>query len=98
MKIGFENFCKDHKLSGEVTADFKNREIKKERYTLFRLSRFGPVIERTLQNLILGSDYGIISYNETPKIVENGITTISTNFENMGKNSSQMILKGTKTN
>jgi hypothetical protein len=31
------------------------------------------------------------------KIVENGITTISTNFVTMGKNSSQMILKE-KTN
>jgi hypothetical protein len=29
MKIGFENFCKDHNFSGEITADFKNREIKK---------------------------------------------------------------------
>jgi DNA-binding LacI/PurR family transcriptional regulator len=57
------------------------------------------VIEKSkLQNLKLGSDYGIISYNETPlkKVVENGITTISTNFEVMGKLLAQMILKGKK--
>jgi DNA-binding transcriptional regulator YhcF (GntR family) len=100
MKIGFENFCKDHKLSGEVTADFKNREIKKGEVYIIPTDRdLVRVIERAkLQNLILGSDYGIISYNETPlkKIVENGITTISTNFEAMGKILAQMILKGTK--
>jgi DNA-binding transcriptional regulator YhcF (GntR family) len=100
MKIGFENFCKDHKFSGEVTADFKNREIKKGEVYIIPTDRdLVRVIERAkLQNLILGSDYGIISYNETPlkKIVENGITTISTNFEAMGKILAQMILKGTK--
>ncbi|MFT5254212.1 MAG: DNA-binding transcriptional regulator YhcF (GntR family) [Flavobacteriales bacterium] len=100
MKIGFENFCKDHKFSGEVTADFKNREIKKGEVYIIPTDRdLVRVIEKAkLQNLILGSDYGIISYNETPlkKIVENGITTISTNFEAMGKFLAQMILKGTK--
>jgi DNA-binding LacI/PurR family transcriptional regulator len=57
------------------------------------------VIEKAkLQDLKLGSDFGIISYNETPlkKVVENGITTISTNFEAMGRILAQMILKGTK--
>jgi DNA-binding LacI/PurR family transcriptional regulator len=39
------------------------------------------------KNLRLGSDYGIISYNRNPfeKVVENGITTISTDFQAMGK-------------
>ena len=47
------------------------------------------------QKLKLGLDYGIISYNDTPlkKVVENGITTISTNFEAMGEILAQMILK-----
>ena len=46
----------------------------------------------------LGSDFGIISYNETPlkKVVENGITTISTDFRAMGKIMAEMILKGQK--
>jgi DNA-binding LacI/PurR family transcriptional regulator len=40
---------------------------------------------------------GIISYNETPlKDSKNGITTISTDFEAMGKILAEMILKGTK--
>ncbi|WP_367755762.1 GntR family transcriptional regulator [Flavobacterium sp. WC2421] len=100
MKIGFENFCKDHNFNYEITPDFKNREIKKGEVYIIPTDRdLVSVIEKSKsQNLKLGSDYGIISYNETPlkKIVENGITTISTNFEAMGKILAQMILQGKK--
>ena len=57
------------------------------------------MIEKSkLQNLVLGVDFGIISYNETTlkKVVENGITTISTDFVAMGKILAQMILNGKK--
>lgn len=100
MKIGFENFCKDFAFDYEVITEFKNREIKKgEVYIIPNDRDLVKVIEKAkLQNLKLGSDFGIISYNETPlkKIVENGITTISTHFEAMGKILAQMILKGKK--
>lgn len=100
MKIGFENFCTDFKFDHEIIADFKNRAIKKgEVYIIPNDRDLVQVIEKSkLQNLNLGSDFGIISYNETPlkKIVENGITTISTDFEAMGKILAQMILKGKK--
>jgi DNA-binding LacI/PurR family transcriptional regulator len=57
------------------------------------------VIEKAkFQHLQLGYDYGIISYNETPlkKLVENGITTISTDFQAMGKTLAESILKNKK--
>ncbi len=46
-------------------------------------------------NLTIGKDIGIISYNKSPlkEVMANGITTISTNFEEMGKIVSNMILK-----
>ena len=100
MKIGFENFCKDFAFGYEIITEFNNREIKKgEVYIIPNDRDLVQVIEKAkLQNLKLGSDFGIISYNETPlkKIVENGITTISTDFRAMGKIMSQMILKGKK--
>jgi DNA-binding transcriptional regulator YhcF (GntR family) len=100
MKIGFENFCKDFAFGHEIITEFNNREIKKgEVYIIPNDRDLVQVIEKAkLQNLKLGSDFGIISYNETPlkKIVENGITTISTDFRAMGKIMSQMILKGKK--
>ena len=50
------------------------------------------------QNFRLGIDYGIISYNDTPlkKVVENGITTISTDFKKMGKSLAEMVLTNQK--
>ena len=100
MKTGFENFCKDHAFDYEIITEFKNRKINKGEVYIIPSDRdLVRVIEKSkLQNLQLGEDFGIISYNETPlkKVVENGITTISTNFEAMGKILAQMILKGKK--
>jgi DNA-binding LacI/PurR family transcriptional regulator len=46
------------------------------------------------QNLKLGNEVGVISYNETPikKIIMNGITTISTDFKMMGEKAAELIL------
>ncbi|MFV5687642.1 GntR family transcriptional regulator [Flavobacterium sp. ZT3R25] len=100
MKMGFDNFCKDYAFNYEVITEFKNREIKKGEVYIIPSDRdLVLVIEKAkLQNLKIGSDFGIISYNESPlkKIVENGITTISTNFVAMGKILAEMILKGKK--
>jgi DNA-binding LacI/PurR family transcriptional regulator len=43
----------------------------------------------------VGKDVGVISYNETPlkKIILNGITTISTDFQAMGEKAAQLILE-----
>ncbi len=98
MRTGFENFCTDYSFDYEVIPEFKNREISHgEVYIIPTDRELVRVIEKSkTQNLQLGQDFGIVSYNETPlkKIVENGITTISTNFEAMGKILAEMILKG----
>lgn len=100
MKEGFENFCNDFTFRNEIITEFANREIKAgEVYIIPNDRDLVSVIEKAkLQNLKLGSDFGIISYNETPlkKVVENGITTISTDFGAMGKIMADMILKGMK--
>ena len=45
-------------------------------------------------DLKLGRDVGLISYNETPlkKLLLNGITTISTDFNMMGKMAAENVL------
>jgi len=100
MKDGFEKFCRDFSFEYEIITEFSDREIKvAEVYIIPNDRDLVRVIEKSkLQNLKSGQDFGIISYNETPlkKVVENGITTISTDFEAMGKILSQMILKGKK--
>ena len=100
MKGGFEKFCTDFSFEKEIITTFNDREIKiGEVYIIPNDRDLVSVIEKSkLQNLKLGQDFGIISYNETPlkKIVENGITTISTDFRAMGKIMAEMILEGKK--
>ena len=100
MKIGFEKFCNDNHLNHEVINQFEERELQYgDVYVIPDDRDLVKVIEKSkTQNLKLGLDFGIISYNETPlkKVVENGITTISTDFVAMGKNLAQMILTGKK--
>jgi len=100
MKIGFENFCTDYSISFEISAEFANREIEQgDVYVIPDDRDLVKVIEQSkMQLLQLGVDFGIISYNETPlkKVVENGITTISTDFKAMGKLLANMILENKK--
>lgn len=100
MKIGFEAFCTAYHFEHEIITEFTDREITEgDLYVIPNDRDLVQVIEKARsQNLRLGTDFGIISYNETSlkKIVANGITTISTHFEMMGKILANMILKGSK--
>lgn len=97
MKIGFENFCAEYDFEYEIITEFKDREISTgDLYVIPNDRDLVMVIENARnQNLKLGLDFGIISYNETPlkKVVAQGITTISTHFEAMGKILAEMVLK-----
>lgn len=96
MKIGFENFCTEYNFEYEILTEFKDREISiGDLYVIPNDRDLVLVIENAINhNLKLGLDFGIISYNETPlkKVVAQGITTISTHFEAMGKILAEMVL------
>ncbi|WP_281227150.1 GntR family transcriptional regulator [Flavobacterium aquiphilum] len=100
MKVGFENFCNEHHIDYVIINEFTNNEITIGGVYIIPNDRdLVKVIEKARQqNLKLGTDFGIISYNETPlkKVVSNGITTISTDFTAMGRLLAQMILTGKK--
>jgi DNA-binding transcriptional regulator YhcF (GntR family) len=100
LKIGLKNFCVDFNYEYEIITIFKDQMIENGNLYIIPSDRdLVKVIEKAkLEKLILGVNYGIISYNETPlkKIVENGITTISTNFEAMGEQLAKMIMTSKK--
>lgn len=95
MVLGFEKFCRESKVAFSIVSTFESDTIKTN--TLFIVindDHLVKVIEQAKrQQLALGTDYGIISYNDTSlkKVVENGITTISTDFVAMGKILAEMI-------
>ncbi len=97
---GFRDFCKQHPISSELVTDLKSFDIKTG-------DAFVVVDDRDLEFLVrysiehqleLGKTMGIVSYNETPLkgIVASGITTISTDFAQMGKTMAEMILNHQK--
>lgn len=100
MVEGFEKFCKDYSFSYEIITNFEHQIIHKGEVFIIPSDRdLVKVLEQSkIQNLKIVNDFGIISYNDTPlkKVVENGITTISTNFSNMGMLLANMILENEK--
>ena len=53
------------------------------------------LIEKIIdQKLKIGKEVGVISYNETAlkKIILNGITSISTDFQMMGEKAAELVL------
>jgi DNA-binding transcriptional regulator YhcF (GntR family) len=93
---GFVSFCQHYAFNYEIVADIDNEVINKGiAYVSLMEDDLVTLIEKILNsNLAIGKDVGVISYNETPlkKIILNGITTISSNFEMMGIKAAQLIL------
>jgi DNA-binding LacI/PurR family transcriptional regulator len=94
---GFNCFCQDYAFNYKAVSDIESEKIASgETYITVMEDDLVHLIERLIQlNFRAGEDIGIISYNETPikKIILNGITTISTDFAEMGKLAAQLILE-----
>lgn len=94
---GFNLFCQQYAFERNMVTDINDVEIKKgEVFVCLNDEDLVILIEKImLLNLKVGSDIGIISYNETPlkKYILNGITTVSTDYEQMGLAAAGMIMK-----
>ncbi|HRE52886.1 MAG TPA: GntR family transcriptional regulator [Flavitalea sp.] len=97
---GFNRFCQEYAFSAKVTHDIASEPLAAgEAYITLMEDDLVILVERILQlKLKIGEQVGIISYNETPlkKIILNGITTISTDFRQMGERMAQLILEGSR--
>jgi len=92
---GFASFCHEYAFNFKVVHDISDEEIAKgEVYINLMDDDLVVLIERLLESrLKVGKDVGVISYNETAlkKIILDGITTISTDFEAMGEETAKII-------
>ncbi len=93
---GFKLFCSHNTKPFEIIDSIKTREVAKgELYVILDDKDLIRIIKKIKEhNLKLAKDIGIISYNDTllKEVVEDGITTISTDFNSMGKKLADMIL------
>jgi DNA-binding LacI/PurR family transcriptional regulator len=94
---GFYRFCQQYAFNYKVVHDIANEPIKEgEVFINLMENDLVILIEKILATkLKVGKHVGVISYNETPlkKIILNGITTISTDFQMMGEKTAQLILE-----
>ncbi|NEW82779.1 MAG: GntR family transcriptional regulator [Mariniphaga sp.] len=97
---GFRDFCKQLPIPYEIVSEIKAFEIKNgDAFVVVDDRDLDFIVRYSIEKqLVLGSEMGIASYNETPLkgIVASGITTISTDFAEMGKTMADMILTNQK--
>jgi DNA-binding transcriptional regulator YhcF (GntR family) len=96
---GFKNFCSEYDLDFEVLNEIYDDMILKrgDLFITIEESDLVNLVKQTRENeYILGSDIGIISYNDTPLKELLGITVISTDFKVMGETAANMILNKKK--
>lgn len=96
IRNGFKQFCKQHNIENEIIDSLKNIVVNLgDVYVIPDDRNLIRIIKKIKeQQLILGENIGIISYNDTmlKEIVEGGITTISTDFNKMGARLAHMII------
>ena len=87
--LGFEKFCREFNIPFEIIKSTENRKIHKgEAYFVVADRDLVKIINLAKkEGLNIGNDLGVLSFNDTllKEVVSNGVTTISTDFFNMGK-------------
>ncbi|MDX8340102.1 GntR family transcriptional regulator [Draconibacterium sp. IB214405] len=97
---GFERFCTENKFKYEIVKSLSG--VKPSLWEAYFL-----ISDRDLVEMVkiakyckfkLGKKFGVVSFNDTmlKEVVAGGITTISTDFKEMGKTLSNMVLKREK--
>ena len=93
---GFQIFCQVHGFAFTIIARMEDTEIDQgEAYIIVSDDDLYAFIRKVKQkNWTLGKDCGVVAYNENQvkEILCDGITTISTNHEEIGQLAAQMIL------
>jgi len=96
---GFLKFCTEHNFPYAVQHEVEEENFKKgNAYITFSRYDTDDVVLIKLaraNGYKLGKDIGLISYNDmaVKEILEDGITVISTDFEEMGKTVAQAIIE-----
>jgi DNA-binding transcriptional regulator YhcF (GntR family) len=94
----FIRFCYDHNLDCHIFTDPEKIEVHKSQ-AYFVLSQLDlPVLLHKCRNKVFtpGTEVGILAYNDSPlyEFIGNGISVISTDFEQMGKKAAEFIISG----
>lgn len=96
---GIERFCEEYEIPVSFMHSVPKEVLPNETYLILnsQLESGLAALARKIksQNLEVGKDVYIISYNEFEinEVVLNGLTTVSTDFKQMGRTAASMILE-----
>ncbi len=97
---GFKKFCVEYAFEYSIVSDVSREPIEKnEVYINLMEDDLVTLIKRVkYMGLKVGQEVGIISYNETPlkEILLDGITIISTDFQQLGETAARLVLDNEK--
>jgi len=97
---GFKNFCQDYAFGYKVVHNIIDETVNAgEVYINVMEDDLVVLLEKLIPSgFVIGEQVGVISYNETPvkQFILNGITTISTDFHQMGITAAQLILSNSR--
>jgi DNA-binding transcriptional regulator YhcF (GntR family) len=92
---GFQRFCNEYAFEYETINFLKNENLVPGTvYISLMEDDLVELIEKIINSsMVAGIEIGVISYNETPlkRVILNGITTISTDFELMGRLAADLV-------
>lgn len=93
---GFEKFCRNARLAHGIIHSVVGHTVRKgDAFLLIDDTDLVAAVEMArAADLQLGKDVGILSYNETPikRVVDRGITVISTDFAEQGRRAARYVL------
>ena len=92
---GLKRFCSEYGMDVGMVKSMENMKVKTGTVYLTAEDRelVNLINTSEMQKLVAGHDFGIISYNDTvlKEILCGGITTLSTDFIQMGRTVAEMI-------
>ncbi len=97
--VGFIKFCEQYDFKFEILDEiYDDMEFESnEAYITIEEEDLVHLVQQIReQNLVMGKDIGVISYNETPLKELLGITVISTDFKGMGEATARLVLTNKK--
>ncbi len=98
---GFKSFCDEHHLRHTIIGPLDARDVQKRTAYIVVDDHDLVTLVKQAHTLgaVLGGEIGVISYNESPlkEVIGGGITTISTDFAQMGRSLAEMIIGGKRT-
>lgn len=91
----FRKFTRDNHIPSKVIREFDEQEIRKDcAYLVIRQQELVQLVNHCRQQgWTMGSELGLIAYNDMPVygIIGNGITSLSTDFSRMGELAARSI-------